>query len=78
LDIPVTARDILVRVGPVSAATPLRAVARTMHGSLRRMAVVVADEGWWARLLRPGVSIGLPEIFHPQASFLSEFAPLAK
>jgi len=83
LDIPVTARDIMVppstRVRP---DTPLREVARTMHAQrLQAMAVVDEDERLVGEITADGLfQFGLPEFFQhlKSVSFISEFDPFEK
>lgn len=83
LDIPVTARDIMIPPGTcVSCETPLRDVTRLMHTELLDVfAVTGADGTLVGEITSDGLfQFGLPEFFQhlKSVSFISEFDPFEK
>lgn len=83
LDIPVTARDIMVSPSAfVRTETPLREVARTMHARRLQAMAVVDDQGKLVgEITADGLfQFGLPEFFQhlKSVSFISEFDPFEK
>jgi len=83
LDIPVTARDVMVSVGQtVPNDMPLRQVARLMHASRLNVVAVVDKTGALVgEITTDGLfQFGLPEFFQhlKSVSFISEFDPFEK
>lgn len=83
LDIPVTARDVMLPVGfSVSCKTPLREVTRLMHAQRLSVVAVTSGEGSLiGEITNDGLfQFGLPEFFQHLKSvrFISEFDPFEK
>lgn len=83
LDIPVTARDVMVPPGTrVQEDTPLREVSRVLHAQNLHVLPVVKASGQLAGEITCDIlfQLGLPDFFHQlkSVSFISEFDPFEK